>query len=149
MIARPPIFSTPKAEIPNFLRRAGALAGGRGKDPSRRFTVTKVRRDLEWAWSGAGLLAGAKDRIKFLIKGINGVADSAAASKPKPSRRNPRQKKMAAVKNASHRALLTQRAARACCLGRIRILCGTERRSGRGIRFAHIREVKQQLPAVK
>jgi hypothetical protein len=87
--------------------------------------------------------------MKFLIEGISGVADSAAASKPKAVATKPATKKMAAVKNASHRALLTQRAARPCCLGRIRILCGTERRPGRGIRFEHIREVKQQLPPVE
>ncbi|MGE8163854.1 hypothetical protein ACQKRQ_27425 [Paraburkholderia sp. NPDC080076] len=74
--------------------------------------MTKVRRDLEWAWSGAGLLAGAKDRMKFLIEGISGVADSTAASKAKAVATKPATKKMAAVKNASHRALLTQRAAR-------------------------------------
>jgi hypothetical protein len=49
--------------------------------------------------------------MKFLIEGISGVADSAAASKPKAVATKPATKKMAAVKNASHRALLTERAA--------------------------------------
>ncbi|WP_408435376.1 H-NS family nucleoid-associated regulatory protein [Paraburkholderia sp. RL18-101-BIB-B] len=44
-------------------------------------------------WSGRGRapawLAGAKQRSRFLIDGVSGVADSAAASKPKAVAKKP------------------------------------------------------------
>ncbi|WP_376776515.1 H-NS family nucleoid-associated regulatory protein, partial [Paraburkholderia podalyriae] len=44
-------------------------------------------------WSGRGpapaWLAGAKDRAKFLIASVSGVADSGAASKPKVVAKKP------------------------------------------------------------
>ncbi|MGF6924287.1 H-NS family nucleoid-associated regulatory protein [Paraburkholderia sp. 40] len=53
-------------------------------------------------WSGRGpapaWLAGAKDRAKFLIASVSGVADSGAASKPKVVAKKPATKAAAAKK---------------------------------------------------
>jgi len=53
-------------------------------------------------WSGRGpapaWLAGAKDRRKFLIDGVSGVADSAAASNPKAVAKKPATKTAVAKK---------------------------------------------------
>jgi DNA-binding protein H-NS len=69
----------------------GATAGkGQPKGPQ----PAKYRDPKSGAtWSGRGSapawLSGAKDRSKFLIDGVSGVADSAAASKPKAVAKKP------------------------------------------------------------
>jgi hypothetical protein len=56
-------------------------------------------------WSGRGpapaWLAGAKDWTKFLIDGVSGVVDSAAASKPKAVAKKPATKTAVAKKSAA------------------------------------------------
>ncbi|MFM0173657.1 hypothetical protein PQR33_30515 [Paraburkholderia sediminicola] len=49
------------------------------------------RTGMTWSGRGRALawLAGAKDRSKFLIDGISGVADSAAANKSKAVAKKP------------------------------------------------------------
>ncbi|MFM0350481.1 H-NS family nucleoid-associated regulatory protein [Paraburkholderia sp. RL17-347-BIC-D] len=72
-------------------KSGGATAGkGQPKGPQ----PAKYRDPKSGAtWSGRGSapawLAGAKDRSKFLIDGVSGVADSAAASKPKAVAKKP------------------------------------------------------------
>jgi DNA-binding protein H-NS len=60
-------------------------------------------------WRGRGpapaWLAGAKDRAKFLIAGVGGVADSSAASKPKAVAKKPATK-TAVAKKASAKKLV-------------------------------------------
>lgn len=67
-------------------------------------------------WSGRGRapawLAGAKDRSKFLIDGVSGVADSAAASKPKAVAKKPATK-TAVAKKASAKKFVVAKKVRA------------------------------------
>ncbi|MGF6924338.1 H-NS family nucleoid-associated regulatory protein [Paraburkholderia sp. 40] len=85
----------------------GAAAGtGQPKGPQ----PAKYRDAKSGAtWSGRGpapaWLAGAKDRAKFLIASVSGVADSGAASKPKVVAKKPATK-AAVVKKAPAKKLV-------------------------------------------
>ncbi|MFM0132772.1 H-NS family nucleoid-associated regulatory protein [Paraburkholderia sediminicola] len=64
-------------------------------------------------WSGRGpaptWLAGAKDRTKFLIDGVNGVADSTAASKPKTVAKKPATKTAVAKKEPAKKLVAAKK----------------------------------------
>ncbi|WP_268959019.1 H-NS family nucleoid-associated regulatory protein [Paraburkholderia solitsugae] len=64
-------------------------------------------------WSGRGRaptwLAGAKDRTKFLIDGVSGVADSAAASKPKAIAKKPATKTAVAKKTPAKKLVAAKK----------------------------------------
>ncbi|MFL9987334.1 H-NS family nucleoid-associated regulatory protein [Paraburkholderia sediminicola] len=64
-------------------------------------------------WSGRGpapaWLAGAKDRTKFLIDGVSGVADSGAASKPKSVAKKPATKTAVAKKAAVQKSAVAKK----------------------------------------
>ncbi|MFM0176454.1 H-NS family nucleoid-associated regulatory protein [Paraburkholderia sediminicola] len=83
--------SKAKAAVKKVSRAVGATSiKGQPKGPQ----PPKYRDPKSGAtWSGRGpaptWLAGAKDRTKFLIDGVSGVADSAAASKPKAVGKKP------------------------------------------------------------
>jgi DNA-binding protein H-NS len=66
-------------------------------------------------WSGRGRapawLAGAKDRAKFLIAGVSGVADSSATSKPKTVAKERATKTAVAKKAAAKNSVVANKVA--------------------------------------
>jgi DNA-binding protein H-NS len=78
--------SKAKAVGKNMASKSGGATAGKGQPKGPQ--PAKYRDPKSGAtWSGRGSapawLAGTKDRSKFLIDGVSGAADSAAASKPK------------------------------------------------------------------
>ncbi|WP_408504307.1 H-NS family nucleoid-associated regulatory protein [Paraburkholderia sediminicola] len=94
------VVSKTKAAVKKASKAVGATSTkGQPKGPQ----PAKYRDPKSGAtWSGRGpaptWLAGAKDRTKFLIDGIGGVADSAAASKLKAGAKKPATKTAVAKK---------------------------------------------------
>ncbi|MFM0166877.1 H-NS family nucleoid-associated regulatory protein [Paraburkholderia sediminicola] len=94
------VVSKTKAAVKKASKVVGATSTkGQPKGPK----PAKYRDPKSGAtWSGRGpapaWLAGAKDRTKFLIDGVSGVADSAAASKPKAVAKKPATKTAVAKK---------------------------------------------------
>ncbi|CAE6767339.1 hypothetical protein R70006_03780 [Paraburkholderia domus] len=94
------VVSEAKAAVKKASKAVGATSTeGQPKGPQ----PAKYRDPKSGAtWSGRGpapaWLAGAKDRTKFLIDGVSGVADSAAASKPKAVAKKPATKTAVAKK---------------------------------------------------
>jgi DNA-binding protein H-NS len=99
-------------------KSVGATAGkGQRKGPQ----PAKYRDPKSGAtWSGRGpapaWLSGAKDREKFLIAGVSGVADSSAAGKPKavakkPATKTAVEKKATTAKKAAAKATVSGKVA--------------------------------------
>ena len=94
------VVSKTKAAVKKASKAVGATSTkGQPKGPQ----PAKYRDPKSGAtWSGRGpapaWLAGAKDRRKFLIDGVSGVADSAAASNPKAVAKKPATKTAVAKK---------------------------------------------------
>ncbi|MFM0609467.1 H-NS family nucleoid-associated regulatory protein [Paraburkholderia sediminicola] len=96
------VVSKTKAAVKKTSKAVGATstkAQPKGPQPAR------YRDPKSGAtWSGRGpapaWLAGAKDRTKFLIDGVSGVVDSAAASRPKAVAKKPSTKTAVATRAA-------------------------------------------------
>ncbi|WP_041744238.1 H-NS histone family protein [Paraburkholderia xenovorans] len=98
-------------------KTASKSVGASGGTGQRKGPQPALYRDPKSGatWSGRGpapaWLAGAKDRTKFLIDGVSGVADSLAASKRKAVAKNPATKTVVAKKVPAKKLVGAKKAA--------------------------------------
>ncbi|MFM0628398.1 H-NS family nucleoid-associated regulatory protein [Paraburkholderia xenovorans] len=84
-------MSKAKVAVKKTLKTVGATSSkGQPKGPQpAKYRDPKSGATCSGRGSAPAWLAEAKDRSKFLIDGVSGVADSAAASKPKAVAKKP------------------------------------------------------------
>jgi hypothetical protein len=102
-----------KTAVKKASKSVGATAGTRQRKGPQPAKYADPKSGATWSGRGPApaWLAGAKDRTKFLIDGGSGVADSAAASKPKAVTKKPATKTAVAKKAPAKKSVSAKKVA--------------------------------------